>query len=317
MTYNLAGKNAKKCHDFLCNTCNFKCSKKSNYDAHLTTRKHQILTNTYKILTKNAEKMPKQYTCECGKSYKHRQSLNNHRSGCQIILNVSEETDVHIEADPALSITPTSEIVTAMTNVMKDTMVEVVKEIVKKESVSHSNNISNSHNHTNIHNQTFNLQFFLNDTCKNAMNIDDFVKNLRINTDDFEQVGKLGYTEGISRLLIKGLNELDISQRPIHCSDVKREVIHIKEQDKWERDTPNQDKLKGVIKQISNKSMMVMDDYVKENPGCKDPQHSKNDLYLKCMIQACGPIDSDTMQEREFKKISKKVATHTIIHKQI
>ena len=113
---------------------------------------------------------------------------------------------------------------------------------------------NNSHNtitHTNSHNKTFNLQFFLNETCKDAMNIQDFIKSLQLNIQDLESVGELGYAEGISRMFVKGLNELEVTKRPIHCSDLKREVIHIKDKDVWEKDTSNQDKLKKAIKDLS------------------------------------------------------------------
>ena len=156
----------------------------------------------------------------------------------------------------------------------------------------------------------------MNETCKNALNIQDFVKNLQISTQDFEEVGKLGYAEGISRLVINGLNEMDVTERPIQCSDLKREVIHIKDDDKWEKDTPNQDKLKGVIKQIENRNIMVMDDWTRANPGCKDPNHGKNDLYLNCIQASCGPLDA-TEEARSIKKISKNLASHTIIKKMV
>ena len=319
-----AKKNAEKRRDFFCSECIFKCSKKSEWDRHISTRKHKMITNDYKMITKNHEKTPKLYTCECGNVYSHRQGLYKHRQKCPIIHAKVQENVQFVQSTPVQESMNEEKVVKLVTNTVtsaitavvpaimngnKEMIVDVVKEVVKKDTTTNNN----SHNTTN--NNTFNLQLFLNEDCKNAMNITDFVKNLQINTTDFEQVGQLGYSEGISRLLIKGLSELDITRRPIHCSDIKREVIHIKDQNKWEKDTPNRDRLKDVIKQIGNKSMMLMDDYVKENPGCKEPQHNKNDLYLKCMIQSIGPVHDDTTYDRELKKISRKVATYTIINK--
>ena len=129
------------------------------------------------------------------------------------------------------------------------------------------NNTNHSHNTTNSHNKTFNLNFYLNETCKDAMNLQDFIKTLQLNLGDLERVGELGYTEGISRMFIKGLNDLDETRRPIHCSDLKREVIHIKDNDVWEQDNENRDKLRKAINDISNKNIMLLDDWRQENPG--------------------------------------------------
>jgi len=278
-----------------------------------------MMTNDDKMMTLGIKKMPKQYTCECGKSYAHRQGLHVHTLKCPFILaEVPPPVPVpDVQPQPVQSSSP-SELLFAklieqnnafMENVI-DKVVEVVAKVVKKDTMSNSHN----HNHTNSHNKTFNLQFFLNDTCKDAMNISDFVKTLQISTADFEKIGDLGYAESISRLLINGLNELDVTKRPIHCSDLKREIIHIKDQDRWEKDTPNQDKLKGVIQKISNKNMMVMDDWRNENPGCKEYDNRKNDLYLKLLTESIGPMDAVSL-DREFKKITKKIATSTIIDK--
>lgn len=314
-------KNAEKCQEFICIECNFKCSKKSNYESHLATRKHKILTNTYNILTKNAEKTPKLYTCECGNSYKHRQSLNNHRQKCPIIHAEVQENVQFVQSAPVQESMNeekvvklvTNTVTTALTSVVplimngnKEMIVDVVKEVVKKDTTTNNN----SHNTTN-NNQTFNLQLFLNEDCKNAMNITDFVKNLQIDTSDFERLGDVGHAEGISRMLIKGLSELDITERPIHCSDAKREVIHIKDQDKWEKDT-DKVKLKKAIQDISNRNMMVMDDWKTENPGCTEYDNAKNDMYMKLMVQSLTPL----AEEKDFKKIIKSVAKNTIIDKE-
>jgi len=289
---------------FYCSTCDYKTCRKSEWDRHLSTRKHKILTDTYKI-NKNHEKSPNLYTCECGSTYKHRQSLNNHKNICPII-----NAEVQYDHSPVKPQTTSID-----ENLIKVLTEAITDAFVKVAGHNTTNNHTNSHNTTNNTN-TFNLQFFLNDTCKDAMNISDFVKNLQISTSDFERLGDIGYTEGISRILIDGLNELDVTRRPIHCSDVKREVIHIKDQDKWEKDTPNQDKLKCVIKQISNKNMMVMDNWQQENPGCKEYNNRKNDLYLKLLTESIGPVDSAT-SEKHMKKIVKNIAMHTIIDKQI
>ena len=146
------------------------------------------------------------------------------------------------------------------------------------------------------------------------MNLQDFIKTLQLNLGDLERVGELGYTEGISRMFIKGLNDLDETRRPIHCSDLKREVIHIKDNDVWEQDNENRDKLRKAINDISNKNIMLLDDWRQENPGFDQYDSKKNDLYLKLLVNTMGP-DSPDATDKAFRKIIRKVASNTIIKK--
>ena len=154
----------------------------------------------------------------------------------------------------------------------------------------------------------------MNETCKDAMNIKDFIQSLELNLTDLEKVGELGYAEGISRMFIKGLNSLDITKRPIHCSDVKREIMHIKNEDKWEKDNANQDKLKNIIKQLTHKNIMMLDDWKKANPGCTEYNSKKYDRYLKLTLESMGPTDDDA-EKRDFNKIIRRVAENTTIDK--
>ena len=144
------------------------------------------------------------------------------------------------------------------------------------------------------------------------MNITDFVNSLKLTLQDLEQVGELGYAEGISRMFVKGLNDLEVTKRPIHCSDLKRETLHIKDKDKWEKDNPAQDRLKKAIKDLSNKNIMLLDDWQKENPGCKEYDNRKNDIYLKMMVESLGPAN-DIAEKRDFGKIIRTIAKNTII----
>ena len=174
---------------------------------------------------------------------------------------------------------------------------------------------NNTNNNTINNNQQFNLNFFLNETCKDAMNITDFIKSIQLNVQDLEKVGELGYAEGISRLLVRGLNELEVTKRPIHCSDLKRETLHIKDQDKWEKDNSNQDMLKKAIKDLSNRNIMLFDDWQKLNPGYDQYDNKNNDIYLKMLVQAMGPHD-EVAERRDFGKIIRRVAKTTIIDKE-
>jgi hypothetical protein len=187
------------------------------------------------------------------------------------------------------------------------TMIEVAKN-------SQVNNTINNTNTSNSHNKTFNLQFFLNETCKDAMNMKDFIKSLELSLPELENMGELGFAEGMSRVFVNRLNSLDVTKRPIHCSDVKREIIHIKDDNKWERDNANLDRLRKIIKQLTHKNILRVDDWKKANPGCTEYNSRKNDQYLKLNMEAIGPVDQ-AEEKRDFGKIIRRVAESTAIDK--
>jgi hypothetical protein len=172
------------------------------------------------------------------------------------------------------------------------------------------NNTINS----NSNNKTFNLQFFLNETCKDAMNMKDFIKSLELSLPELEKMGEVGFAEGMSRVFVNRLNSLDITKRPIHCSDIKREIIHIKDDNKWERDNANLDRLRKIIKQLTHKNILRVDDWKKANPGCTEYNSRKNDQYLKLNMEVIGPVD-EAEEKRDFGKIIRRVAENTAIDK--
>jgi hypothetical protein len=186
------------------------------------------------------------------------------------------------------------------------TMIEVAKNSNVNNTISNSNN--------NSHNKTFNLNFFLNETCKDAMNMKDFIKSLEMSLPELEKMGEMGFAEGMSRVFVDRLNKLDITKRPIHCSDVKREIIHIKDDNKWERDNANLDRLRKIIKQLTHKNILRVDDWKKANPGCTEYNSRKNDQYLKINMEAIGPVEDEEVK-RDFSKIIRRVAENTTIDK--
>jgi hypothetical protein len=192
----------------------------------------------------------------------------------------------------------------------------MILEIVKKDSYNQSttNNNTNTLSHNNNNNKTFNLNFFLNETCKDAMNMKDFIKSLEMSLPELEKMGEIGFAEGMSRVFVDRLNKLDITKRPIHCSDVKREIIHIKDDNKWEKDNANLDRLRKIIKQLTIKNILKVDDWKKANQGCTEYSSRKNGQYLKINMEAIGPVD-DTEVKRDFGKIIRRVAETTIIDK--
>ena len=196
----------------------------------------------------------------------------------------------------------------------------MILEIVKSDSYNQGNNNNNNnnntlnHSHNNSHNKTFNLNFFLNETCKDAMNMKDFIKSLEMSLPELEKMGELGFAEGMSRVFVDRLNQLDVTKRPIHCSDIKREIIHIKDDNKWEMDNANLDRLRKIIKQLTIKNILKVDDWKKANKGCTDYNSRKNGQYLKINMEAIGPVD-DVEVKRDFGKIIRRVAESAAIDK--
>ena len=317
----MSQKVAKTRQHYICEKCNYVCCKESDYNKHILTRKHQNRTNRTKIEQKVAEKSQTIFTCECGKEYNARNSLWYHRKVCTMYSTNDVLPQIVTDDEWYTSQTTNSESKEIIQSLLQDNreMRSLLIELVKNNIGQTTNNNTNNHNNnshnvaTNSHNKTFNLQFFLNETCKDAMNITDFVSSLKLTLQDLEKVGELGYAEGISRMFVRGLNDLDVTKRPIHCSDLKRDILHIKDKDKWERDI-NQDKLKKAIKDLSTKNIMLLDDWQKENPGCKDYNNQKNDIYLKMMVESLGPVDTNA-ERKDFGKIIRTIAKNTIIAK--
>ena len=309
----------KKPQIFTCQTCDFQTSDKKDYNRHIKTIKHKTGFLATLATTSSSEKPEKTgknrklYRCEiCDKEYKDKTGLWRHHKKCDVQAVDSGCQNAQPVADSSSHVSP--ELVLQILEKNKELTEVVIEQNKTIMELSKNSQIHTQNNMNNCHNNTFNLQFFLNETCKDAMNIQDFIKSLQLNIQDLESVGELGYAEGISRMFVKGLSDLEVTKRPIHCSDLKREVIHIKDKDRWEKDTCNQDRLKRAIKDLSNKNIMLLDDWQRNNPGYDQYDNKKNDIYLKMMVQAMGPPD-DMSERRDFGKIIKTIARNTIIDK--
>jgi hypothetical protein len=172
---------------------------------------------------------------------------------------------------------------------------------------------SGHHNNFNSHNKTFNLQFFLNETCKDAMNITEFVDSLNLQLSDLENVGKVGFVEGISSIIVKNLKALDVHKRPVHCADKKREIIYIKDEDKWEKEDEKKNKMRKVIKRVAFKNQNLLTKYKEKHPGCNFSESKYSDQYSKIVIEAMGGRgDNDSEKE---DKIIQKIAKEIVIDK--
>jgi hypothetical protein len=272
------------------------------------------------------------HKCSCGKEYEYRASLFNHKKKCVPPTETPQEEVAHSLDDMQVPTNLIFELI-KQNQEFKQLLIDqnkIVTEQNKQLYEKHEENIdlqkqlldvvkdgktiNNTINNSHSNNKTFNLQFFLNETCKDAMNMKDFIKSLELSMFELERMGEIGFAEGVSKLFVDRLNSLDITKRPIHCSDVKREIIHIKDDNKWERDNANLDRLRKIIKQITHKNILKVDDWKKANPGCTEYNSRKNDQYLKLTMEAIGPVDEDEVK-RDFGKIIRRVAENTFIDK--
>jgi len=305
--------------NFCCNDCDYNTSSKKDYQKHLLTSKHITTTNLNNLEQQNPLLTHAVFSCACGKTYTARNSLWYHKKKCSadeiVAVSAPPKIDYHMPVDDHLQMNIILELV-KQNQEFKQLLIEqnsTILEVAKNNQVN-NNTINNSINTHNSNNKTFNLNFFLNETCKDAMNMKDFIKSLELTLPELEKMGEIGFAEGMSRLFVDRLNKLDITKRPIHCSDVKREIIHIKDDNKWERDNANLDRLRKIIKQLTIKNILRVDDWKKANAGCTEYNNRKNGQYLKIHIQALGPVD-DVEVKRDFGKIIRRVAETTAIDK--
>jgi hypothetical protein len=309
---------SKKFHKFCCNSCDYYTSRKSQFERHLITSKHLTKTNDYKIGYEHDKKvLHDKYLCKCGKKYKYRQGLWKHMKICKFKKS-SESSIVENDDDKDTDDEDTDDKteLKMLTELVKD-VIKHNQELTNKiidlcKSPSTGNSISHSNVHSN--NKTFNLQFFLNETCKDAMNISDFVESIKFQIKDLEHVGEVGFVEGISDVVLDNLTELDTRQRPIHCSDQKREILYIKDNDEWIKDDEPNTRMSKVIKQIAHKNMKVIPEWVKNNPDCHNSSSKKNDKYLKIVSNSMSG-GTEMEQKTNISKIISKVAKEVTIDK--
>jgi len=297
----------KNPYRFCCDTCGIKTNNKKDYTKHCATAKHNNRTKMGKIEQKCPLEM---YACKlCSKEYKARNSLWYHEQKCTVKENTeSHNTEITTIASDETNISNLSNIVIELIKSNTDLQKQMME--VCKTTTSSINN--NNNNTVNSYNKTFNMQFFLNEKCKDAMNIMDFVNSMKLEFSDLEDVGKLGYVEGISNIIIRKLNELDIYKRPIHCSDAKREIMYVKDDNIWEKENSTYDKLRKAIKYVTKKNGDMLIPWSQYHPACMNTSHPLNDTYIQIMGQAMGGKESFVDSEN---KIMKKIAKAVLIDK--
>ena len=336
-------KNPKNAENFYCETCDFKCCKQSNFKAHLMTAKHKKSTDSTFI----NEKIATGHCCEnCGNTYKERTGLWRHSKKCQKAPKVSEFEPVKNNMQLQITTDMSSNIIMELlkqNHEFKELLVDQQKQLYEQNKMQMETNKmqmemqietnkmhiesqkyvmdkmvdlagkGGSHN-TNCHNKTFNLQVFLNEECKDALNITDFVNQIKLQLSDLDMIGRIGYTEGMSKIIVRNLKELDISKRPIHCSDLKREVMYIKDKDAWEKENGENVKIKNAIKFIEHKNIKQLPQWKQDNPESQDYDSQKHLDYQKIIIESMGgATNEDDNKKRE--KIIRNIAKEVVIDK--
>ena len=284
--------NSKFGHRFVCEKCDYRTNKKSSFGTHLLSIKHNTTTSLLLV--------PKIYTCNiCMTSFNDRAGLWRHKKKiCSQNQNIIYHDDTQ-----------------QLTNlVMKliDQNQELQKSLIELSKEKTINTTNNNNNITN--NKTFNIQVYLNEDCKDALNISEFVSSIKVQLHDLEETGRLGYVEGVSKIITTNLNGLDANKRPIQCSDLKRETLYIKDDDKWVKEGENKEKIKLAIKQIANKNIQQIPVWVKENPGCRDSDSRKNDTYLHIVSNAMAGCNKEE-QDNNINKIVSKISKEAVIEK--
>lgn len=276
--------------NFVCKHCDYICCRRNDFEKHELTAKHQKTIKWITLDNENSQNSQAKFVCECGNKYLYSSGLSKHRKKC--IIN-----------KPTLVQSIDSNLVVELLKQNQELQKNLIE--LSKEKTITTNNICN---------KTFNLNVFLNEDCKDAISINDFVDSINVRVQDLEETGRLGFVEGISKVVIKNLNNLEIHTRPIHCSDYKREILYIKNNNQWIKETDNKDKMKTVIKLVANKNMKQIPEWVKLHPDCFNSSSRSNDKYLQIVSNSMsgGTIEE---QERNIQQIIRKLSKEVVILK--
>ena len=303
----------KNANNYNCISCNFVCCKKSNYELHLLTAKHKtnvFLNNLEQKNAKNAKNTNVYLFCckKCNKGYNVRNSLWYHEKKCNK-TTILEEENTFLEKKEEDN-NSKDDLIQYLISENKE-FKNLILEFVKKDN--NSNITNNTINNTNSHNKTFNLQFFLNETCKDAMNMSDFINSLTLQLSDLENVGKLGFVDGISNIIIKNLEALEVEKRPVHCCDAKRETMYIKDHDKWEKEDNELKQMRELVRYVRDKNISMVNTWRDMYPECVKSDSKKTTQYNQICMEAFGG-EKGTKNEKEAKIIS-RIAKSVIIDK--
>lgn len=292
---------------YSCKECNYFTARLSQYKRHLNTKRHKLNVEPNKIeVEPNNTKVPKQFSCECGKVYPLRGSLFNHKKKCNGIPIQSPIEAVPVPVEKDIKDEKIDKL-TEQVVILTSALTTAIKE-------GKLGNTTNNNNTTN--NTTFNLNVFLNETCKDAMNITDFVEQIKLQLSDLEYQGSNGYVGGISNILIRNLDDIDIEKRPIHCTDGKRETLYVKNNDEWVKGEEGKNHVKNAVDTIARNQIKQIGEWRKQNPESKTIHTPKSDQLMKIANSIGGGINSEE-QNKNVDKVIKNVAKGTLIDKDI
>ena len=304
----VAKSGTKVADNYYCKKCDYICCKLYNWKKHLSTSKHNQETKETLLETKSGKKWHNINTqCDnCNKEFKSRSGLWKHKKICeQNILNIVNSNNVTPQITPELLIK-----LIEQNKELQQTLIDQNKTIIELAQKTETNNYINS----NSNNKTFNLQLFLNETCKNALNINEFVSSIKVSLSELENTGRQGYIQGISSIIINKLNKLNHCDRPIHCSDQKRETLYIKNDNQWIKETEEKPILKQAIKTIANENIKLINTWRQQYPDCTVSDSNKNDLYLKIVSNSMSGSTKEE-SDKNYEKIISNVAKQVLIDK--
>jgi hypothetical protein len=317
--------------EYKCINCKYITQYKKDYNKHLLTAKHNKITNGLQ----NDPNLPKKYICNCGKEYKNRQGLFKHKKTCDykpieepvrehigeltkiepninMFIDIIKENQeikkllleqtikVSEQNNQVIELHKENNILNKENNILNKENNKLINKLVEKESNTTINN-----NNTTNNNQKFNLNFFLNETCKDAMNMKEFIDNIKVTFEELLTIGNTGFVNGVSDIFIKRLTDMEVTKRPIHCTDLKRETIYLKEDNEWNKDEKENNKLKYAIEKVEYKNIHSLNEWCNENPDSRNLDTDNNQLWLKIYEKT---LDGDEKtRERVIKNITKKI----------
>jgi len=292
---------------YKCDTCDYATSRKSQYSRHLTTRRHLMTTSGLQLSILD-------YTCECGKEYSCRQNLHRHKQKCKGVEQ--EQTQVPPPLDSSLVIE-----LLKQNQEFKELMIEQHKRMTEQQDTiielsKNAGNTTINNNTNNTMNNKFNLNVFLNETCKDAINLNDFIQSIELTIDDFVNTGEVGYVKGISSMILERIRDMHPHVRPIHCTDLKRETVYVKDSDIWSKEDENKTHIRKAVRIVANKNKAQVHPWIAENPKydvLDTPECDKFFEYSKASLGGYGKEED----ERFEKKIINNILKETIIDKDV
>ena len=282
---------------FSCEICNYQTSNKKDYSKHLLTAKHKKMT--FDVKSHN-----KAFQCECGKWFTYRQGLHRHKKTCPFAEEIDNQPTTGSIVELIKQNTEFKQLILEQNKALQEQNKSLL-ELASKDTITNNNCVTN--------NQKFNLNFFLNTTCKDALNLSEFIEKMQVDFEDIENIGKNGYVLGMTDIILSRIKEMDITKRPLHCTDLKREIMYIKENDTWNKDTPNNNKLRKMINIVSAHNYGTIPLWRKKYPECEDFNNPKYEFSMSMMKNILGEVGEE--QIKLDNKVIKNIAKHIIIEK--